>query len=92
LIPVIKYQGRTLVFTGDLIPTAAHIPLIWNMSYDLDSLRTIEEKKKLLDDSVRDGYVLIFQHDVSVECCTAESSSKGTKLKEKLLFSEISFD
>jgi len=32
MIPVIKYKDKTLVYTGDLIPTVAHIPLIWNMS------------------------------------------------------------
>ena len=45
MIPVIDYKGRTLVYTGDLIPTVAHIPLIWNMSYDIESLKTIEEKR-----------------------------------------------
>ena len=38
MIPVIKYEGKTLVYTGDLIPTVAHLPLIWNMSYDIESL------------------------------------------------------
>ena len=45
MIPVIKYNDKTLVYTGDLIPTVAHIPLIWNMSYDIESLKTIEEKR-----------------------------------------------
>ena len=48
MIPVIKYKNKTLVYTGDLIPTVAHIPIIWNMSYDIESLKTIEEKEKLL--------------------------------------------
>jgi len=32
MIPMIKYKERILVYTGDLIPTIAHIPLIWNIS------------------------------------------------------------
>jgi glyoxylase-like metal-dependent hydrolase (beta-lactamase superfamily II) len=28
MIPVINYKGKTLVYTGDLIPTVAHIPVI----------------------------------------------------------------
>ena len=48
MIPMIKYKERILVYAGDLIPTIAHIPLIWNMSYDIESLKTIEEKERLL--------------------------------------------
>ena len=47
MIPIIRTGEKTLVYTGDLIPTVAHIPLIWNMSYDIESLRTIEEKEHL---------------------------------------------
>ena len=45
MIPFISYKEKTLVYTGDLIPTAAHLPLIWNMSYDIESLKTIDEKE-----------------------------------------------
>ena len=47
MIPIIKYKDKTLVYTGDLIPTIAHLPLIWNMSYDVESLKTIDEKIKI---------------------------------------------
>jgi glyoxylase-like metal-dependent hydrolase (beta-lactamase superfamily II) len=89
MIPVITYNGRKMVYTGDLIPTSAHIPLIWNMSYDIESLKTIEEKNRLLDEAISYDYVLIFQHDINIECCTVEHSPKGAKLKEKLLLSDI---
>jgi glyoxylase-like metal-dependent hydrolase (beta-lactamase superfamily II) len=89
MIPVITYNGRKMVFTGDLIPTSAHIPLIWNMSYDIESLKTIEEKKRLLDEAIRNDYVLIFQHDINIECCTVEHSPKGAKLKEIFLIQDV---
>lgn len=89
IIPVIKYSGRTLVYTGDLIPTAAHIPLIWNMSYDIESLKTIEEKRRILDEALEGDYILVFQHDENVECCTLELTPKGIRAKEKLKFSDI---
>ena len=63
MIPVIKYNNRTLVYTGDLIPTIAHLPLIWNMSYDIESLKTIDEKEKLLKEALEGNYILVFQHD-----------------------------
>jgi glyoxylase-like metal-dependent hydrolase (beta-lactamase superfamily II) len=89
MIPVIKYKGRTIVYTGDLIPTLAHIPLIWNMSYDIESLKTIAEKKKILEESLANSYILVFQHDGNTECCTLEMTPKGIRAKDKFQFKEI---
>ena len=89
IIPLINYNGRRLVYTGDLIPTAAHIPLLWNMSYDIESLKTIDEKEKLLNEAVAENYILVFQHDESVECCTVGITEKGFRAKDKFSFSEM---
>jgi glyoxylase-like metal-dependent hydrolase (beta-lactamase superfamily II) len=89
MIPVIKYKDKTLVYTGDLIPTIAHIPLIWNMSYDIESLKTIDEKENLLNEALKFGYVFVIQHDEHVECCTLEMTPKGIRAKEKFDFMEI---
>ena len=89
MIPVINYNGKTLVYTGDLIPTLAHIPLIWNMSYDIESLKTIEEKKQILEESLTNNYILVFQHDGSTECCTVEMTTKGIRAKKKFQFRDI---
>jgi glyoxylase-like metal-dependent hydrolase (beta-lactamase superfamily II) len=89
MIPVIKYKNRTLVYTGDLIPTLAHLPLIWNMSYDIESLKTIEEKERLLREALEGDYILVFQHDEHTECCTLEMTVKGIRAKERFEFSMI---
>jgi glyoxylase-like metal-dependent hydrolase (beta-lactamase superfamily II) len=89
MIPVINYKGKKLVYTGDLIPTVAHLPLLWNMSYDIESLKTIDEKEKLLKEALDGGYILVFQHDENVECCTLEMTPKGIRAKDKFSFLEI---
>jgi glyoxylase-like metal-dependent hydrolase (beta-lactamase superfamily II) len=89
MIPVIRYGEKTIVYTGDLIPTAAHIPLIWNMSYDIESLKTIEEKERLLNEALEKNYIFLFQHDHKVECCNLEMTPKGIRAKDKFLFSEV---
>jgi glyoxylase-like metal-dependent hydrolase (beta-lactamase superfamily II) len=89
MIPVIKYNDETIVYTGDLIPTSAHIPLIWNMSYDIESLKTISEKEKILRESLANNYILVFQHDENIECCRLRMTEKGIRPGEKLLFSNI---
>jgi glyoxylase-like metal-dependent hydrolase (beta-lactamase superfamily II) len=89
MIPMIKYKERILVYTGDLIPTIAHIPLIWNMSYDINSLKTIEEKERLLTAALIGGYILVFQHDELIECCTLEMTPKGIRAKDKFELKDI---
>jgi len=89
MIPMIKYNGKIIVYTGDLIPTIAHLPLIWNMSYDIESLKTIEEKERLLTAALLGEYILVFQHDVQAECCTLEMTPKGIRAKDKFDFSKI---
>ena len=89
MIPVIKYKNKTLVYTGDLIPTVAHLPIIWNMSYDIESLKTINEKERMLTEALDGNYIFVFQHDEHIECCTLEMTSKGIRAKDKFRFSEI---
>jgi len=89
MIPVIKYKDKILVYTGDLIPTIAHLPVLWNMSYDIESLKTIEEKEIILTEALNGCYILVFQHDEHIECCTLEMTPKGIRAKEKFAFSEI---
>ena len=89
MIPVINTGGKTLVYTGDLIPTVSHLPLIWNMSYDIESLKSIAEKERLLNKALENNYYLVFQHDESVECCDLQLTNKGVRAKEKYTFSEI---
>ncbi len=89
MIPKILHKDRTLVYTGDLIPTVAHIPLIWNMSYDIESLKTIEEKNQLLNEALEKNWILVFQHDEHTECCTLEMTPKGIRAKKGFNFSEI---
>jgi glyoxylase-like metal-dependent hydrolase (beta-lactamase superfamily II) len=89
MIPVINYKDKTLVYTGDLIPTIAHIPVIWNMSYDIESLKSIEEKESILKEALEKNYILVFQHDEHIECCTLGMTAKGIRAREKFDFSDI---
>lgn len=89
MIPIIEFNGKTIVYTGDLIPTVSHIPLIWNMSYDIESLKTIDEKNSLLKRALENNYTLVFQHDQNVECCNLVMTEKGIRAKERFSFNEM---
>ena len=83
MLPVITCNGRTLVYTGDLIPTIAHIPLLWNMAYDLLPLVTIAEKQEILQEALQNDWLLLFQHDPYFECCTLTETPKGIRAGRK---------
>ena len=54
------------------------------MSYDIESLKTIDEKEKLLKEALEGNYILIFQHDEHIECCTLEMTAKGDQGEEEI--------
>ncbi|MGH7657497.1 MAG: MBL fold metallo-hydrolase [Gemmatimonadales bacterium] len=70
----------TAIFLGDIIPTAAHLPLPWIMGYDLEPMVTLETKRALLQEAVQGGWRLIFEHDPVVAYGTAVAEEKGTGL------------
>lgn len=81
MIPFIQYQNKTLVYTSDLIPTTANIPLLWIAAYDLDPVKVMEEKEAFLEMMVKNECTLFFEHDFYTECANVEKTEKGFQLK-----------
>lgn len=88
VIPFIKINKHTLVFMADLLPSTAHIPLPYVMSYDIYPLISINEKEKFLNEAVENNYILFFEHDLYNECCTVCNTDKGIRLKEAFTLKE----
>ncbi|HEY0779998.1 MAG TPA: MBL fold metallo-hydrolase [Gemmatirosa sp.] len=63
---LVESGGETLCFLGDLVPTAAHLPLPWIMGYDVEPLVTLESKRALLGRAAADGWLVVFEHDPEV--------------------------
>lgn len=63
---VVRSEGETVCFLGDLIPTTSHIPLPYIMAYDLFPLTTLETKRRVLDQAYEEKWLLVFQHDPKV--------------------------
>jgi glyoxylase-like metal-dependent hydrolase (beta-lactamase superfamily II) len=82
LIPFIRTEYSTIVFVADLIPSTAHIPLPYIMSYDISPMETLKEKESFLEEAQKNNYVLFFQHDLCNECCTLEQTPRGVRAKE----------
>ncbi len=70
IVPYLFDRERTFVFAGDVIPTAANVPLDWLSAYDVNQIAAIEGKQKLLEEAVAEKQILIFEHDAYTEQAT----------------------
>ena len=89
MIPHIKYQGKTLVFMADLLPSVGHLPLPYVMGYDTRPLTTLKEKGAFLSFAEKNDYVLFLEHDSVNECCTLKNTEKGVRLERSFDFNEL---
>ncbi|NJW53802.1 MBL fold metallo-hydrolase [Salinimicrobium oceani] len=89
MIPHIKYQGRTLVFMADLLPTAGHLPLPFVMGYDTRPLLTLPEKQAFLERAAREDYLLFLEHDAHNKVISVKETEKGIRLNEIYKFDEL---
>ena len=82
MLPKIFYQGKTIIFMADLLPTIGHIPVPYVMGYDTRPLLTIKEKEAFLSEAADHDYFLFLEHDAYSEICTVQHTNKGVRLKE----------
>lgn len=89
MIPHIQYQGKTLVFMADLLPSVGHIPLPYVMGYDTRPLLTLSEKEKFLHTATTENFILFLEHDSMNECCSLQITDKGVRLDQTFRFSDL---
>ncbi|MEZ4917334.1 MAG: MBL fold metallo-hydrolase [Chitinophagales bacterium] len=77
LIPFINFEGKTVVFMADLLPSPSHIPIAWVMGYDIRPLDTVREKEVFLKDAVDKDYILFYEHDAYTEASKVQATDKG---------------
>ena len=76
--------GRTVLYPGDLVPTASHLRTAWTMAYDIEPLKVMEEKSRLLTDAAAGGWVVCFEHDPTVAACTIKPDTGGFAILEQV--------
>ena len=89
MLPKIRYKGQTLIFIADLLPSIGHLPLPYVMSYDVRPLVTLKEKAAFLQKAADEEYILFFEHDPEVECCTLKHTEKGVSVDRIFKLKEI---
>lgn len=90
MLPQIKFNDTTILYCADLIPSAAHISMPWVMAYDMRPLDTLKEKAIILKEAVENNWILYFEHDPKIECCTLVEENGRVKMKEALTLAEVS--
>lgn len=82
MIPLIKYQDKTIAFMADLLPTAGHLPIPYVMGYDTRPLLTLDEKEIFLNIAAKENFYLFLEHDAHNEIITVQQTEKGVRLKD----------
>ena len=90
MIPSINYNGKTIVYMADLLPSAGHIPIPYVMAYDMFPLTTLNEKESFLRKALNNDYILFFEHDPVHECCNLQQTEKGIRAKDFFRLEEVS--
>ena len=89
MLPQFEYQGKTIAYVADLIPTVGHIPLPYVIGYDTRPLITMTEKELFLNDAVENNYYLFYEHDAHNQLCTLKYTEKGVRLDKVYTFDEV---
>lgn len=80
----ISDDKHTLLYAADLLPTAAHVPLLWVMAYDVAPLDTLDEKERILEEASREGWTIFFEHDAETATARIEKGERGFTAVERL--------
>lgn len=89
MLPEINYKGRTILYMADLVPSVGHIPIPFVMGYDVFPLTTLSEKKILLEEAQKKDFILFFEHDPNIECCSLQWTEKGIRQKDTFKLEEL---
>ena len=89
MLPQINYNGKTIVYMADLLPSQGHIPIPYVMAYDMFPLTTINEKRSFLKEAVENDYILFFEHDPVHECCSLQQTERGIRPNKFFKLEEI---
>ncbi len=89
MLPQINYNGKTILYMADMLPSVGHIPMPYVMSYDMFPMKTLNEKKKYLEEAVQNEYILYLEHDPINECCTLQETEKGIRVKDTFKLTDI---
>jgi len=70
-------DGKQLKYVADLMPSSFHVGLPYVMSYDIDPLKSIEEKKAFHGRVLEENALILFEHDPINTSATLQVNDRG---------------
>jgi len=77
MVPIISTPQRDIYYCADVMPSSYHIGLPYVMGYDLRPLKTLEEKKRILEEALDGDHWLFFEHDPLTSCVSLKKNERG---------------
>jgi len=89
VIPFIDFNGRWIIYGGDLFPSSAHVYEPYIMGYDMNARQTLADKERFFEDAHKNNYTLFFEHDIYNECGSMIKTDRGTKVDKTFTLKEF---
>lgn len=89
IVVFINFNGRWILYGGDLFPLASLVYEPWIMSYDMNARQTLADKEKLFAEIHNKKAIVFFEHDYYQECAKLIKTEKGTKVEKTFSFSDF---
>jgi glyoxylase-like metal-dependent hydrolase (beta-lactamase superfamily II) len=70
-------EGRTVVFTPDVLPTAWHIGQAFSLAYDVEAYTSMISKHWLLTEAAERDWLLVLDHEPGNPCRRVNRNEKG---------------
>ncbi|MEO6434647.1 MAG: MBL fold metallo-hydrolase [Tepidisphaeraceae bacterium] len=70
-------RGQTVVFTPDIIPTAAHVGAAYNMAYDVEPYVSTVTRRWFLKEAADNDWLLVLNHEPGDPRRRARADGKG---------------
>lgn len=70
-------KGRTVVFTPDVMPTAAHLGAAYSLAYDVEPYTSMVTKHWFLSHAADEGWTLVLDHEPGNPVRTVKRNGKG---------------
>jgi glyoxylase-like metal-dependent hydrolase (beta-lactamase superfamily II) len=85
MVPYLEISAnKTLVYCTDTIPTHWHIGMPFVIAYDVRPLLSLKEKEKMLNEALKKGQILHFEHDPTATCASVKIDDAGRIIADKL--------
>lgn len=75
-VPRIETKDDVLYYCADLIPSQGHMKVNYVMAYDIEPLKSMEERGSFLEQAYRENARLFFEHDPEIAAVSIKKNNR----------------